>query len=108
MAIANVIRTQYLIPQHMDKPYIISVFIGAIVNLIANYLLIPIMDASGAAVGTLLAEGVVCIYHIFAVIKSFDMGMTKAIGEKVVQARAQKAFERGGTVLACTRYARDP
>ena len=24
--------------------------------------------------------------------------------EKVVQARAQKAFERGGTVLACTRY----
>ena len=33
-----------------------------------------------------------------------SMGMTKAIGEKVVQARAQKAFERSGTVLACTRY----
>ena len=33
-----------------------------------------------------------------------SMGMTKAIGEKVVAARAQKAFERGGTVLACTRY----
>ncbi len=33
-----------------------------------------------------------------------SMGMTKAIGEKIVQARAQKAFERGGTVLACTRY----
>ena len=32
------------------------------------------------------------------------MGMTKAVGEKVIQARAQKAFERGGTVLACTRY----
>ena len=32
------------------------------------------------------------------------MGMTKAVAEKVVQARAQKAFERGGTVLACTRY----
>ena len=32
------------------------------------------------------------------------MGMTKAVGEKVVAARAQKAFERGGTVLACTRY----
>ena len=32
------------------------------------------------------------------------MGMTKAVGEKVVQARAQSAFERGGTVLACTRY----
>ncbi len=33
-----------------------------------------------------------------------SMGMTKAVGEKVVQARAQKAFERGGTVLSCTRY----
>lgn len=32
------------------------------------------------------------------------MGMTKAVGEKVVQARAQTAFERAGTVLACTRY----
>ena len=31
-------------------------------------------------------------------------GMTKAVGEKVVQARAQKAFDRSGTVLACTRY----
>lgn len=33
-----------------------------------------------------------------------SMGMTKAIGEKIVASRAQKAFERGGTVLACTRY----
>ena len=32
------------------------------------------------------------------------MGMTKAVGEKVVAARAQKAYERSGTVLACTRY----
>lgn len=33
-----------------------------------------------------------------------SMGMSKAIGEKVVAARAQKAFERGGTILSCTRY----
>ena len=33
-----------------------------------------------------------------------SMGMTKAIGEKIVAARAQKSFERGGTVLSCTRY----
>ena len=32
------------------------------------------------------------------------MGMTKAAGEKVVQARAQTAYERGGTILTCTRY----
>ena len=33
-----------------------------------------------------------------------SMGMSKAMGEKIVQARAQKAFDRAGTVLACTRY----
>lgn len=33
-----------------------------------------------------------------------SMGMSKALGEKIVQARAQVAFERAGTVLACTRY----
>lgn len=33
-----------------------------------------------------------------------SMGMTKAIGEKIVAARAQKAFDRSGTVLSCTRY----
>ncbi len=33
-----------------------------------------------------------------------SMGMTKAIAEKVVQARAQEVFEKAGTVLACTRY----
>ena len=73
MAIANVIRTQYLIPQHKDKPYIISVFIGAVVNLIANSVLIPILDASGAAIGTLLAEGAVCIYQVITVTKYFDI-----------------------------------
>lgn len=33
-----------------------------------------------------------------------SMGMTKAVAEKIVASRAQKAFERGGTVLSCTRY----
>lgn len=33
-----------------------------------------------------------------------SMGMTKAIGEKVMQARAQSAFDRAGTILSCTRY----
>lgn len=33
-----------------------------------------------------------------------SMGMTKAVAEKVVAARAQAAFDRSGTVLCCTRY----
>ncbi len=33
-----------------------------------------------------------------------SMGMTKAVAEKVVSARAQVAYERTGTTLCCTRY----
>ena len=33
-----------------------------------------------------------------------SMGMTKAVAEKIVQSRAQSAFDRAGTVLSCTRY----
>ena len=66
-AFANVIRTQYLLPNEMDRPYIISAFIGAGVNIAINAILIPILGSIGAAVGTLFAEMVVCIYQCFSV-----------------------------------------
>ena len=61
LAIANVIRTQYLIPNNMDKAYTISIFVGAIVNLIMNLALIPYFKSIGAGIGTLCAEAAVCI-----------------------------------------------
>lgn len=64
---ANVIRTQYLIPNKKDKIYIISVFLGAFVNVIVNLLLIPNMKAIGAAIGTVCAEFSVCTYQTYAV-----------------------------------------
>lgn len=67
MAWANVIRTQYLIPNNRDDVYIKSVFSGALVNLIANILLIPHLQSIGAAVGTLLAEIVVCLYQTYTI-----------------------------------------
>jgi len=53
---ANVIRTQWVLPQGQDRIFIISVSAGAVVNLLANCLLIPRMQAMGAVVGTLMAE----------------------------------------------------
>lgn len=63
LAFANVIRTQYLLPHQMDIPYVISAFLGAFVNIILNFCLIPQYGALGAAVGTLIAEMVVCLYQ---------------------------------------------
>ena len=64
---ANVIRTQYLIPNKRDKIYIISTFVGAIVNLIFNSLLIGKYQSYGAAIGTILAEYCVMIIQFVCV-----------------------------------------
>ncbi|MDO4306356.1 MAG: flippase [Eubacteriales bacterium] len=64
---ANVIRTQYLLPNKKDKSYIISVLIGAIVNLAANTIFIPKYEALGAVIGTLIAEATVCVLQMYFV-----------------------------------------
>lgn len=77
---ANIIRTQYLIPQKKDKDYLISVCVGAVVNIVINALLIHSYGAIGATIGTIAAEIVVCIIqamsvkselNIYSYIKSF-------------------------------------
>ena len=65
VAIANVVRTQYLIPMCMDREYIISVWFGAVINLVLNFILIPRFMSVGATIGTLCAEICVCIYQLF-------------------------------------------
>lgn len=75
VSFANVIRTQYLIPQSKDKDYLVSVIAGAVVNLIINYLFIPDFGAIGATIGTIAAEALVCIiqsYSVRKVIPLFD------------------------------------
>ena len=67
MSFAEIIRTQFVIPNKQDKIYVFAVCIGAIVNLIVNALLIPSMGARGAVVGTIFAEGSVCIYQAIKV-----------------------------------------
>lgn len=64
---ADVIRTQYLLPNSMDVSFLVSVLAGAIVNFILNMILIPGMEAEGAAIGTLFAEFTVCILQTIAV-----------------------------------------
>lgn len=70
---ANVIRTQYLIPNQKDKIYIISVFLGAFVNVIINFILIPKLMSIGAAIGTICAEFSVCAYQTYKVRKELDI-----------------------------------
>lgn len=70
---ANVIRTQYLIPNKLDKPYVISSVIGALVNLAVNIILIPKFAGIGAMIGTIIAEFTVFFVQLILVRRSFPM-----------------------------------
>ncbi len=70
---ANIIRTQYLIPRGMDKEYIVSVIVGAMINLIINYLFIPQYGGLGAAIGTVVAEFSVCLCQSLMVWKKMNL-----------------------------------
>lgn len=70
---ANIIRTEYLIPNEMDHSYIVSVILGAIFNLIFNLLLIPIFGGIGAVIGTIIAEFVVAITQTYFVRKKLEI-----------------------------------
>ena len=73
IAFANIIRTQYLIPSCEDKIYIVSVFTGAIVNIIINLLLISRLQAMGTVIGTVFAEISVCVVQAFYVRKKLPI-----------------------------------
>lgn len=63
---ANIIRTQYLIPNKKDMPYVISTLFGAAINISVNLLLIPYLQAIGTMIGTILAElSVFCVQYLF-------------------------------------------
>lgn len=56
LSFTNVFKSQYMIPNKLDKEYTVALFTGAAVNLILNSILIPRVASVGAAWGTLMAE----------------------------------------------------
>lgn len=73
LSFANVLRTQYLIPNENDKVYIVSVSLGALINLIMNFIFIPRYYSIGACIGTIAAEFAVMFYQAMAVRKELDI-----------------------------------
>lgn len=54
--LGNIVRTQYMIPNHMDKQLNICYIINAALNLVLSIALIPVLGIYGAVIGTIAAE----------------------------------------------------
>ncbi len=73
IAWANVLRTQYLIPSAKDKEYVLSVVVGAALNFVINFTLIPQLGLKGAIVGTITAEYSAAILQTIQVRKELNI-----------------------------------
>lgn len=56
IGIGDIIRTQYMIPNHMDKQFNICILLNALVNIVLSTSLIPVIGIYGAVIGTISAE----------------------------------------------------
>lgn len=64
IGLSNIFGMQILVPTDREKEVLKSVVIGGIVDLVLNMMLIPKLGASGAAIGTLVAELAVVLVQI--------------------------------------------
>lgn len=72
IAISNVLGTQYLLPSNKTKEFTISVTIGAIINVVLNFILIPKYMALGACISTVVAELFVTFLQYMFLRKNID------------------------------------
>lgn len=64
IGLTNVLGIQILVPLTKEKLVCYSVIFGAVVDFVINLVCIPTMGASGASLGTLVAEAVVLIAQL--------------------------------------------
>lgn len=78
IGLTNVMGIQMLIPLGKEKIVLYSEIAGMIVDLILNAILIPKLEATGAAIGTLAAEVMVFVVQ-FAALKEETKGAYKSV-----------------------------
>ena len=61
IGITNILGIQILVPTGRERIVLHSVIAGAVIDIIINALLIPYMQSTGAAIGTVVAEAVVLL-----------------------------------------------
>ena len=69
IGITNILGIQILVPTSREKTVLYSEIAGAVIDIIINALLIPTMRATGAAIGTLVAEFVVLVVQYYVLRK---------------------------------------
>ncbi len=73
IGMSNVIGIQYLLPTKKQTEYTASVISGAVINFVANLILIPKLGAVGASIGTIIAEFTTTATQLYFIRKDFQI-----------------------------------
>ena len=69
IGLTGLMGIQVLVPLGKEKYVLYSEIVGAVVDLVLNWILIPKLGAAGAAIGTLAAEAAVLVFQIIVLRK---------------------------------------
>ncbi len=58
---SSIIKSVYFLPNRRDIQFTITLLVGAIINIILNFVLIPIYAAKGSAIATLFTECIIVL-----------------------------------------------
>ena len=75
IAYSNVAGMQFLVPTGNQNKLTLSVFVGAAVNVILNYIFIPIWYAVGAALASVLSELIVTVIQMHFIFKILQVNV---------------------------------
>ena len=73
IGMSNVIGRQYLLPTNQDKKFTKSVIVGASVNVVLNFIMIPSIGSVGAVISTLISETCVTVTQIIFIRKELKI-----------------------------------
>lgn len=86
IGLTNIMGIQMLVPLGREKIVLYSEIAGAVVDLVANFILIPHFASTGAAIGTLIAEIVVWIVQFSALKNEVETAYSKIQYSKILLA----------------------
>ena len=84
ISISNVFGIQYLVPTAKTKAYSLSVIVGACINFVINYFLIPSFGGLGAAIGSIAAEVTVALVQYYFVAKEVHFNLGTSILKYII------------------------
>nr|WP_282101497.1 polysaccharide biosynthesis C-terminal domain-containing protein [Corynebacterium callunae] len=84
IAWGNVLRTQIILPQGLDRLYSYSLLIGLLVSIITSFLLLRPLGMVGAAIGFVFGELVVCVIQTIFIKELLDLKDLSLLAIRIV------------------------